>query len=363
MATAQVAYEGRKKVHAVKPLKWHRAPNGSYTAKGASGNYTVFHRAPDRRHGRFPWVAMRGGMRGVELKPGGFDRADQAKTFASQADAGLCGPPATVAVPAGVFPGTLAGEAGPLTSGNWGEPSKSYEDKVIDEVAKMVGQKRGLDGTLLPTTPDAYQIVGNSPLYVASMERAGVDPTIVASVLIATKYHKHEHDCTSKHVELHEEAKKRRGVPPIFQTLQQRLDAGGYPTVNWPPFHIYFHGGDIYQSGPNAAGALQNFRDEGHDERVIKITSVVQTDNGPIDGGEVYSLEETAAEEAKKRLWQPPPGSGLFITRSSLTRDYWLVKGNHVVAMKPTRGEVEQMAKDMASGASEAPRPKGPGRR
>ena len=65
------------------------------------------------------------------------------------------------------------------------------------------------------------------------------------------------------------------------------------------------------------------------------------------------------AMETKKRLWQPDPSTGLFITHSSLTRDWWLMRGDSLEGRFTSRGDAEQAAKDFSKGASENRRPKG----
>lgn len=73
-----------------------------------------------------------------------------------------------------------------------------------------------------------------------------------------------------------------------------------------------------------------------------------------------------SAAETKKRLWQPDPSTGLWITHSSLTRDYFLMRGETLEGRFPTRGEAETAAKDLAKvaeAAEEPRRPKGPRRR
>lgn len=51
MPRATVAYESaaeaRRKLKAVKPLRWHRQREGLYTAKGVRGAYSLLHRSPD----------------------------------------------------------------------------------------------------------------------------------------------------------------------------------------------------------------------------------------------------------------------------------------------------------------------------
>jgi hypothetical protein len=428
---ASVAYENsreaKRKLKALKPLRWHREAEGRYVAKGARGSYTVFKRSPDRRHGIFPWSARQGGMKGPEVKIGGFDLKEQAKEFVALFDAGLCGAPAGVP---GVFSGTLASEdVGPRASA-----------KYIVAVTKALGAM----GVNSMEGGDATDMVRQSMDYVARMESAGIDASTVAAVLFATKEHAHLHDCAGKHVELAEgsgaaegskrehhifrgqrvdifkadgswwyelsngtgqggfiskdqawgaaqrmlgmpsgfsiavegaaEAKrKKRGLAPDdwmipSLTLQQRLDQGppglgAYPTVNWAPFHIYYldrpHGMVVekYQSGPDAQGALNNFRLEGYKNDVVKITDVFIKD-GPHDGGAVFfvdksdqvyprpfGVDEGGAAESKKRLWQPDPTSGLFITKSSFTRDYFVMKGKHLLERFTTRPEAEDYAR------------------
>lgn len=430
MATAPVAYENtaeaRRKLKALKPLKWHRTPSGSaLVAKGARGIYHLAQRSPDRRHGVFPWSLRQGSSKGSEIKIGGFDLVAQGKDFATLFDHGLCGMPPQAAG---------ASENTPYTA---------YTRIVQVELRKM-------------GSPSPEEDVTKSADYIARMEEAGVPAETTAAVISATLHHSHMHNCPEKHVEVSEagEAKRRRGTPPIFQTLQQRLDQGppglgAYPTVNWPPFHIYYlnhpHGMIVekYQSGPNAQGALNNFRLEGHREQIVKVVNVLQTDVGPRDGSTTWfvrpddtvyrqgfegteagerrsgsrvhyedhifrgqwfaifesagswwyeleggsgrggfvsreaamvaaqralgmlstasvAVEEHGAEETKKRLWQPDPATGLFITHSSLTRDWWLMRGDSLEGRFTSRGDAEQAAKDFSKGAaSEGRRPKG----
>jgi hypothetical protein len=342
MAVATVAYEGRRKKQAVRPLRWHRSASG-LEAKGVKGKYAIVQRRPDRRHGVFPWSLRGSGPRGTELKAGGFDLVAQAKEFAAMFDAGLCGGETVQGLPnSGVYKGTLAGEA-------HREPSDSYEKKVIAAVAKMVGQEKGPDGTLLPTDPDAYQIVGNSPEYVAQMEQGGIDPEIVAAVLIATKVHRHVHDVPGKHVELSEAAE---GGSKAFRHAKDILAMYGI-TIQKTGFDDY----RVYPIG-NRDPEFGYFTDDLDDAIATGIDMA-----GRIRRGEGMADWVGEAAEAKKRLWQPDPSSGLFITKSSLTRDYWLVKGKHIEGRYPTRGEAETAARGMVDGAAEARRPKGRSRR
>lgn len=369
MPTAPVAYENaaemKRKLKAVKPLRWHRAPNGAYKAKGARGEYTVFSRSPDRRRGVFPWVAALGGMRGAELKPGGFDLGAEAKQFAAAYDAGLCGAPASVVRvevaperPEGTYRGTLAGEKDK-------EPSDKYETEVTRAVAKMIGQGRGPDGTLFPATPDAYDIVGNSPEYVAQMEQGGVDPNIVAAVLVATKAHGHAHDCPAKHVELAEGAAEnsRSGA------IQWKQDAGGHwrgTSANATDGYfdvIPMRGGGFHAWWMTLMGDRRTVGE------AIDLGSH-GTLGGAFGASRDFLSEEGVAAEAKRRLWQPDPSSGYFITHSSLTRDNWLMKGGHLVFRDKDRSKVEAKARELTEGASERSpgsseirRPKGRSRR
>lgn len=332
MARADVAYESneskearRKALRAVKPLRWHRSSGavGGYRADGARGKYFLSHRSPDRRRGIFPWVVKAGGQ---EIKVGGFDSKSEAQVFASQFDAGLCGQTQTIIVPAG------AKEAGPLTSGNYNEPSKKYEDKVIDAVAKMIPQKRGKEGTPLPTDYDAYQIVGNSPEYVSQMERGGVDPTIVAAVLVATKDHHHAHDCPGKHVELAESVEEHGHLSYPKRHLKTLVLRG-------QPVEVYFGGHSdswhyMLPSGAKKGGF------ESEDDAVVHAQRALG----------MLSSASVAVEAAEsKRRPQPDPSSGYYITKSSLTKNYFLMKGKTLIGEFNSRDEALEKAKELSS--------------
>jgi hypothetical protein len=60
---------------------------------------------------------------------------------------------------------------------------------------------------------------------------------------------------------------------------------------------------------------------------------------------QLLGVREGAAE-SKKRLWQPPPGSGLWLTHSSLNSKTLLMLGeNNVLGSYDTRGEAEAAAR------------------
>ena len=89
-----------------------------------------------------------------------------------------------------------------------------------------------------------------------------------------------------------------------FGTLQQRLEAGGYPTVDWAPFRIVFLdvGGtprETFQTGENAEHAVQNARSEGKigpDTVIVEVTkAVLSRGYAPLSRG---AYEAAAEEEA-----------------------------------------------------------------
>jgi hypothetical protein len=325
MPRATVAYESaseaKKKLRAVKPLRWHRQREGLYVSKGVRGSYSLSHRSPDRRKGVLPWVVTSGGMRGPEIKPGGFDTKAEAQTFASQFDAGLCGPPAVVVqapsssgLPPGVYRGTAAESSR--------EPSDGYEKRVIDAVAKMTGGD------------EAYDIVGNSPEYVAQMEAGKIDPEIVAAVLIATKGHAHHHDCPGKHAELSEagEGRGARGKRESHIFRGQRFDIFQSDGSWWFETASGTGRGGFQSKDAAWAGAQQAL--------------------GMPSG---FSMAVEGAEESKKRLWQPPVSTGLWLTHSSLDGKTMLFLGTTLINAFDTRGEaVDEAKRLMKAGIEDA---------
>ena len=150
---------------------------------------------------------------GPRIKGGGFDTKSEGQTFASQYDAGLCGAPAVViqappeGLPPGVYRGTAAGERKRTHSS-----FSSYELKVEAELKKM-----GVE--FYSSTVD------ESEEFLARMDKGGIDPAVAAAVLVATKDHRHVHDCPERHVELAEGASEaRRGKRESHIFRGQRFD-------------------------------------------------------------------------------------------------------------------------------------------
>jgi hypothetical protein len=373
MSRAAVVYEARRKNRAVKPLRWHRLREGIYQAEGARARYTVFHRKPNRRQGRFPWTVARGGMRGDELKAGGFDLKEQAQEYAALFDQGLCGAAPEAGAggigAGGTFPGTLAGEGGQ-------KASKGYTSEVIIVLSKI-----GI--------PPSAQIDDE---YVARMEMAGIEPSITAAVLAGTTRHAHVHDAPGKHVVVSEGASERR-EDHIFRGHRITMIESGHrwryelPSTGF--VSGWFESKDAaWASAQKKLGMPAGFSMavEGKEAKEAKEAKRIQVWDFPgergyyalVRGPDGYMLylddsliqswseseatpesikawakrfdaEGSEAEEAKKRLWQPDPSTGLFITRSSLTRDYWVMKGDHVKGRFSSRGEAESFAKDLSS--------------
>lgn len=391
---AVVAYEAPRRKLAVRPLRWHRSGEGRYEAKGKDGvKYLVLHRTPDRRNNKYPWLALKGGVRGVELKVGGFDTASDAKDFAAKADVGLCGAPAVVVqapspqgLPPGVYRGTAMGEARRSGAGN---PLNTYFEKVDVELQKM-----GFD------PGQASTMSADSTEYVSRMFDAKVDPAITAAVLVATKGHHHTHNCPEKHVELAEGgAREDRAGGDTYKvqykdmtgvTWVDFVQAGGVDDAEriarkhaermWHPVHSavgvslaseeekkrqpYMSWVDwvdavevvLSERGLTAFVPSTLFRD-----LYIKGRTPSEAVDVAIQKGEATSYEGGAAEESRKRLPQPDPSSGYYITHSSLTRDLWLMHEDRLVARSTDRGELLRKAEQLSesSEAAEARRPKG----
>ena len=167
-----VAYEAKRRAKALPPLHWHRLQSGAYRAERDGRTFTLFHRSPDRRHGKLPWVLMLGGMRGQELKS--FDTASDGKEWARCYNAQ---PPPVVVVepgsgmPAGTFKGTLAED----------RKHDAYKYEVAKHLAKM-------------QVPDTLYRPAHVSKYIEDMDDAGVSPEITAAVIAGTVRHGHIHD-------------------------------------------------------------------------------------------------------------------------------------------------------------------------
>ena len=437
MPKVAVAYENsaeaRRKLKALKPLRWHRTASG-LEAKGARGKYVLVQRSPDRRHGVFPWSLRQGGAKGVEIKVGGFDLVAQGKEFAVLFDHGLCGAPPQ---PEGVYRGTVAGE------------DRQY-DAYKYEVAKALSKMQ---------VPDTVYRQAHVNQYLEDMAKAGVDANITAAVIAGTVRHSHNHDCPERHVEMNEagEARRRKRAareaarpgPNVIigyeRAADGRLGDGQfeiYPSsrgwsAEWHPSELSGHqpapsqslfapagdasingagsavrkflenkfgkneGSDIfynlvwqrggYPSGYGPEALLRASRNEGAGERgarenceptddeqeyVERLYSDINRarikyEDHPTEANlrKLRGYEEELADitapgsahagEAKKRLPQPDPSTGYFITHSSLTRDLWLMHENTLVARSADRGELLKKAEQLSSGASEGRRPKG----
>lgn len=465
---------------------------GRYEAKGERGRYVLMSRSPNRRKGVFPWTVLVGGVRGSEIKPGGFDLKGDAQTFAAQYDAGLCGAPAVVVqapspqgLPPGVYRGTAAEARRP------GNPLNTYFEKVDAELQKMGFDQPGQASTMS----------ADSTEYVSRMFDAKVDPAITAAVLVATKGHHHDHDCPGKHVELAEGAREGRREDLVFRGQRAALldlgdgswgysvaggpvvegfvsrDAakaaamqalgmpagfsmaveeaaetkivrrplrskwereeregvgtvwmwdgreGGYEIIDRPGMDswvVYLDGGfvrgfgrsvkslqdmkawvehyDLIGSREDAAAEeakrktlIWTFNGQrGHYSLkykepmgyMLRLNDELVRGWGPKSGMTVKDIkawairfdqgleshpefDEGAAEESKKRLPQPDPSSGYYITHSSLTRDLWLMHEDRLVARSTDRGELLRKAEQLSesSEAAEARRPKGLRRR
>ena len=313
---ATVAYESsaeaRRKLKAVKPLRWHRESNGSYRAKGVRGAYVLFHRSPNRRKEIFPWVVSLGGMRGAEIKGGGFDLKTDAQTFAAQYDAGLCGAPAVVVqapssngLPPGVYRGTAAEDVN--------RASAKYLVAVIQALGAMgVNSMEG---------GDASDMARQSIDYVSRMESAGIEPSVVAAVLFATKEHAHRHDCPGKHVELSEggAAEARRGKRESHIFRGQRFDLFQSDGSWWFETSSGTGRGGFLSKDAAWAGAQQAL-------------------------GMPEGFSMAVEEESKRRMPQPDPSSGFYITRSSLTRSYFLMRGKSLIGEFSSRDEAMKEA-------------------
>jgi hypothetical protein len=361
---AVVAYESKRRSKAALPkLRWHRISDGIYRAEKDGKTFTVFHRSPDRRHGKLPWVLTLGGVRGTEIKS--FDTASDAKEFARCYNAQ---PSAKVIVqaapgmPAGVYKGTAAEKA-----------SAGYLSQVI-----IAAKKMGVP----------YEAVVDDN-YVAQMEAANVDPTIVAAVLAGTTRHMHQQR-PYPHVEVFEgkEARRQKRDPGYidgwtrpdgkYYSLRKsrnddsvvvlRLDdelvtqfPAATPITDIKAWAATYDAGDYMggAEGSRGSGVFRvYYKDEfgvsrmewveaPNEDEALRIAEAEAEAHGHAMRREVRAVP-AAAEESKKRLWQPDPSTGMFLTHSSATRNTWVMKGDRILGRFDTRPEAEQFAKDLS---------------
>ncbi len=189
--TAIVAYEGSAE------LRWHRDRRG-LRADGRKGRYYIVARKGriDRRRGVFPWVVLLGDGRDTEL--GSKDRIDEAKKLAASHDRG--------AAETNIY------------------DLDAYKKRVH---AALVAMK----------SPSPDQDVSESEAYIFKMQSAGVDASVTAGVIFATKHHGHFGG--PKHSEFTAEESPTRGewevvvmgVPPNLRDAVSAMAPAGASQV------------------------------------------------------------------------------------------------------------------------------------